>query len=103
MLREGLLWLASLSYQNVEVESDSLLAVQAITRPHDNILEVGYALDECRSMIQSRSGVSITFAKRQANKAAHLVARLPCLLGCQSIFTSPPDLLLETLLSDSSS
>ncbi|XP_074341830.1 uncharacterized protein LOC141679223 [Apium graveolens] len=77
-IREGLHWLASLPYQNVEVESDSLLAVQAIKRPHDNILEVGFALDECQAMIQSRSGVSIIFAKRQANRAAWWLDYLVC-------------------------
>lgn len=34
-IKEGLLWLVSMSYQDVEVESDSLLAVQAIKQSHD--------------------------------------------------------------------
>lgn len=99
-IREGLHWLSSLPYHNVEVESDSTLSVQALKRPHDNVLEVDFVLDECRAIIQSGIGLSITFAKRQANKAAHLMARLPCLLDCQSIYTSPPSMLLETLLYD---
>ena len=102
-IKEGLRWLSTLPYQHVTIESDSMLAVKALTQSHDNILEIGFLLDECRDMIFSSPGFSLTFAKRQANKAAHLMARLPCLPGCQSIYTSPPNLLLETLLSDISS
>ena len=101
-INEGLHWVASLPYQKVEIESDSLLSVQALNRSNDIALEVGFVFDDCRDIIQSRTGLSVTFAKRQANKAAHLMARLPCLLECQSIFTSPPSTLLETLMYDAS-
>lgn len=39
-INEGLQWLSSLLYHNVEVESDSLLSVQALKRPYDNCLEL---------------------------------------------------------------
>lgn len=35
-IKEGLQWLASLPYNNVEIETDSLLAVQATKRQHNN-------------------------------------------------------------------
>lgn len=70
-IHEGLQWLLSLSYQVVEVESDSLISVQALKHPHDNHLEVGYILDSCHSAPQSRPGLSVSFAKRKSNKAAH--------------------------------
>ena len=79
------------------------MSVQAINHAHDNALEVGFVLDECRGAILSRPGLLVIFAKRQANKAAHLMARLPCLLDCQSVYTSPPSMLLETLMYDASS
>lgn len=101
-IREGLLWLVDLPYQHITVESDSLLAVRAINNSHDNVLEVGFMLDECRVIVQSRPGLSINFAKRQANQAAHLMARVACLPDCQSTYTSPPSVLLETLLYDAS-
>ena len=106
-IKEGLHWLSTLPHQFVEIESDSLLSVKALNHTHNNALEVGFMLDECRDIIRSRPGFSIIFAKRQANKAAHLMARLPCLLDCQSIFTSLPSIfpsmLVETLLYDISS
>lgn len=93
-INEGLLWLSSLPYRTVENETDSLLAVQAINRHQENVLEVGFALDDCRAYIQSNHGWTITFAERQANKAAHLMVKISCSHECQSIFTSPPNLLL---------
>lgn len=99
-IREGIHWLSMLPYDNVEIETDSLLAVQAIEQQLTNSLKVGFVVDECRTSIISRPGLSIIFAKRQANKAAHFMARVPCLLDCQSIFTSPPNMLLETLVYD---
>lgn len=63
-ISEGLHWLSSLPYHNVEIESDSLLAVQALNRLHDNALEVGFVLDECHAIFQSKPGLSISFAKR---------------------------------------
>lgn len=97
-IKDGLQCLLSLPYANVEVETDSLMAVQAIKYQLNNSLELGFVLDECRSILNSRPGLSITFAKRQANKVAHLMAKFPCLLDCQSILTSPPFMLLETLI-----
>ena len=99
-IREGLQWASGLPYHKIEIESDSLLAVHALTRPTDITLEVGYVLDECSSLIRSRPGLSIHFAKRQANKVAHLMARVPYFLECPSIFTSPPSSLVEALLYD---
>lgn len=101
-IKEGLKWLSSLPYQYVIVESDSLLAVQALKRSNDNCLEVGFALDECNDILLSRPGMSVSFAKRQANRVAHLMARIPCLLDSQSIIVSPPSVLLETLMYDAS-
>lgn len=97
---EALKWLSTLLYHNVAIESDSFLSVQALNKAHDYILEVGYILDECKAIIRSRPGLTISFAKRQANKSAHLMARIPVSLGGQSTFTSPPNVLLETLMYD---
>lgn len=99
-VHEGLKWLCSMPHQLVEVESDALLVVQAIKCDQNNLLEVGFILDACREMLKYNPGLSLSFAKRQANNAAHLMAKVPCLLNCQSYFTSPPSVLLETLCFD---
>ncbi|KAK1384784.1 hypothetical protein POM88_022519 [Heracleum sosnowskyi] len=56
-ISEGLQWLSALPYQHVELESDSLLSVQALSRSNDNYLEVGFVLDKCRVILKSRPGV----------------------------------------------
>lgn len=82
---------------------DSVVEAEAVAvkeAHHENQLEVGYTLDVCRDILESKPDLFLSFAKRQANKAAHLLARVPCLLGCQSIFTSRVPILLETLMFD---
>lgn len=87
---EGLRWLLTLAYNNVIIESDSLNTVRAIQKPYENVLEVGNILDACSNILKSRPGFSISFVKRQANRVAHLVAKLPCSPNCQNVFTAPP-------------
>lgn len=97
---EGLKWLLDLNQDNVVIESDSPLTVKALHSPLDNLWEVGFILDACRSIIDSRPGFSVSFVKRQANRVAHVVAKIPCSLNCQIMFTSPSSMVLETLMYD---
>ncbi|XP_074356116.1 uncharacterized protein LOC141695803 [Apium graveolens] len=99
---EGFKWLTSMSYQYVSVESDSFLSIQAIRRPCENLLELGHILESCRTIMQSRAGFSISFIKRQANKVAHEMAKIPCLLNCQNLVTTPPSSVQEMLLKKGS-
>lgn len=96
---EGLKWLDSVPYQAVELESDTMLVVQAIKSDQDNLFQVGFIINACREAFSRRRGLSLSFTKRQENRATHLMARVPCLLDCQCLFTSLP-LLFETLLFD---
>ncbi|XP_074373526.1 uncharacterized protein LOC141713854 [Apium graveolens] len=81
---EGLQWILTLPHGGVYIESDSLTNVRALQCSRDNLLEVGYILDACRIILDSRPGYSISFVKRQANRVAHLVDRLPCSINCQN-------------------
>lgn len=63
-IHESLQWLGTLLYHAVEVESDSLLTVQALKCIENNHLEVGFTLDACRKLLHFRRGLSISFAKR---------------------------------------
>lgn len=99
-IAEALKWTADYSGQSFCIESDSLLSVQAIKGEHQNLLEVGVLIDYCRTLISSRLNVSLCFVKKQANRVAHLLARLPCTLNSFSDYSSPPLSVLETLVSD---
>lgn len=50
--------------------------------------------------LKSRQDLSLCYVNRQANYAAHRLARAPSLLNCPNVFESPPIMLLKTLVSD---
>lgn len=101
-VREALSWIKEMHLQNTRViiETDSLLTVQAIKSKEQNYLEVGAVIDDCKLQLQHLTEARIHFTRKQANRVAHEIARIPCLANCQNLFTSPPTCLLETLLFD---
>lgn len=82
------------------VECDSELVVKAVLHNLVYYLEIGHVFESCREILISNVDFSLCHVKKQANKGAHLMARLPVALNCFSVFTSPPISLLETLDSD---
>lgn len=99
-VREALSWLQSYREWRVVVETDSLLTAGALGTECNNLLEVGHVVDQCKTLLHGLPGVCITHVRKQANKVAHSLARIPCLLNCFIIFSSPPTHLVETILSD---
>ncbi|XP_074324245.1 uncharacterized protein LOC141661162 [Apium graveolens] len=97
---EGMLWLEDLPTGPIIIECDSLLNVNAINKICLNFLELGHLVQHCKNIINSREGVLLVFARKHANKVAHLLAKYPCELKSFVINLSPPSCLLETLLSD---
>lgn len=97
---EALKWLQDFPEHNILEESNSMLSVAAINRGDKNQLEIGDLIEQCRVILHNRSGVLVVFARKQANKVAHLLARFPCTLNSFVDFTSHPLCVLETLLSD---
>lgn len=47
-----------------------------------------------------RSWLSLVHVRKLANKGAHLIACIPCMLNSFNMFESLPHCLLETLSSD---
>lgn len=78
---------------------DSMLRVQAVNNAQHNQLELGNLIEQCCSILKNKIGVSVVFARKQANKVAHSLARLPLTLNSFVDFLSPPLCALETLLS----
>ena len=99
-VREALSWLQSYRDWKVVVETDSLLTASALCTGRNNLLEVGHVIDQCRMLLHSLPGVCVKHVRKQANKVAHSLARIPCLLNCFIIFSSPPTHLVETVLRD---
>ncbi|KAL8145386.1 hypothetical protein AgCh_003530 [Apium graveolens] len=57
---EAIRSIKSLDMQNVNIESDSLLTVQAINSAIDNYLEVGVIIQECRSVLDTYSDILVS-------------------------------------------
>lgn len=75
---EAIKWALQLGISKVQIESDSLITVQAIKTGARNYLEVGVMLHEARELLSARPDISVSFVKKQANTIAHLLARVPC-------------------------
>lgn len=97
---EGLSWLEELQVNTSIIDSDSLLSVNAINRSYQNYLELSSLVQHCKSIISSRGGFSVFHVRKQANKVAHKMAKIPCEPNSFVVMSSPPLSLLETLLSD---
>lgn len=59
-----------------------MLMVQALHKNTHYFLEVGNVLQECRSLQMTRQDIHVSFVKKQANKVAHLLARVACEANC---------------------
>ncbi|KAL8088696.1 hypothetical protein AgCh_038466 [Apium graveolens] len=84
----------------VIVESDSWLSVQAVNNDSVNQLEVGYMIQESRTILRQNSDFSVSFTRKQANRVAHLLARVHCEAFSFQDYLSPPHVVLESLMDD---
>lgn len=74
-IREALSWLKNQKWRKVVIESDCLVAVQAIRSRVAMISPFGREIARCRSMLKESQTTMLSFIKRSANEAAHFIAR----------------------------
>ena len=99
-ITEALTW--AQNYTNtVVIESDSPLSVEAIRNGQESLLELGDLIHQCRDFLRHNDRLKLSFVRKQANKVAHSIARIPCELNSSIVIPSPPFFLLETILSES--
>lgn len=72
--------------------------MNAVNKAVQNHQKLGNIIEQCQEFLASRVNISVVFIKKQANKIAHKLTRLPCELNSFTIIMSPPLFLLETLL-----
>lgn len=84
----------------IVIETDSLLVVQALQSRHRYYLEVGSTLEACQDILRSRINFTVSDVKKLANREAHVMARVLCLLDSYKSFKTPPHCVLETLMYD---
>ena len=96
---EALIWAQDVTEGTVLVESDSLLSVNAIKQNQSNLLELGDLVQQCGELLKSNDRIFLSHVKKQRFKVAYTLARFPCALNSFIVFSSPPSVLLETLVS----
>lgn len=97
---EALQWMQEMQFKKVVVESDSCLVIQALKQRTEYLVEAGNILGACLRVLHGRNDLIFNHVKKQANRVAHILARIPCLLDCFNLFISPPHCVLEILLYD---
>lgn len=83
---EVLLWSEDLNMQQITVESDALQGVKAVNLQHNNRLEQGHVIEQCKSVLRRRSGFWVVYVRKPANKVAHDMARVPYELNSFILF-----------------
>ncbi|XP_073042009.1 uncharacterized protein [Primulina eburnea] len=73
-IREGIEFCRRNSFRNVCIFSDSIQAVQAVTKPGEDRGSDGWIITEIRSCLNSSEFISLRHARRSSNKAAHHIA-----------------------------
>nr|XP_017251820.1 PREDICTED: uncharacterized protein LOC108222412 isoform X3 [Daucus carota subsp. sativus]XP_017251821.1 PREDICTED: uncharacterized protein LOC108222412 isoform X3 [Daucus carota subsp. sativus] len=79
-IREALSWVKRRPGIKVEIETDSLIAVQAIRSSAVKLSYLGRLVQECRELLVETKDriVSLKFVRRSANNVAHYLARYSC-------------------------
>lgn len=99
-VQEAISWIEELRLHGVSIESDAQLVVKAINDHSEYYLEVGHTLESCKMKLKNRPDLSLCHVKKHINRAAHLLARVECMVECYNVFESPPNVLLETILAE---
>ena len=99
-IKHVLSWIKEDCINNSQVVVESDLSVKDILEEKVNLLEVGDIVEEYKQELQSMTSVSVRFIRKEANRVAHVMARIPCLANSPIIFTSPPTYLLEAFSFD---
>ncbi|XP_030487389.1 uncharacterized protein LOC115704315 [Cannabis sativa] len=84
-VKEALSWLKDKGWNMVEVETDSLLTVQAVSSNQQMSSVFGLIAHDCKILLSSLPNVSFCFVRRSVNKIVHFVARRSCFYSDRNI------------------
>lgn len=74
-VREALKWIKEINLDNMQLESDCLQVINGINHPNALVSSFDLIINDVRKIALSFINLSFLFAKRSANKVAHLLAR----------------------------
>ena len=100
-LLAGLKLVEQVGGQSVIVESDSLEVVQAILNPSEYRGTGAVIIDDCRQLIATLGKATIQYCPREANGAAHALARYGASQDVGEVWlVDPPGFLIPILVND---
>lgn len=74
-IKEALSWIMKQTGEDFQLESDCLVAVQAIRSNVTMTSPFGVVVEDCRKLIRNSNKVNLSFVRRSANMAAHFLAK----------------------------
>ncbi|XP_060960654.1 uncharacterized protein LOC133031222 [Cannabis sativa] len=74
-IKEALSWIKNKKWQNVQVETDSMVTVQGIRSNQKMNSTFGLVVQDCQFLLSSLNNVNLFFIRRSANRVAHVIAR----------------------------
>uniref|UniRef100_A0A803PQ00 Uncharacterized protein n=1 Tax=Cannabis sativa TaxID=3483 RepID=A0A803PQ00_CANSA len=99
--REALSWIKNQRWNQVVVETDCLIVVQALRTSCEMRSLFGLIIKECKLLLAELRNVSFHFVKRSANVVAHAFARASSLYsGCTFSMGNIPTDLLSCLIAE---
>jgi ribonuclease HI len=99
-LRDGLRLAETIGCNNIYMESDSLEVVEAVRKPDLHRIVGMPFLDECRAIVAGFASTRLFHCPREANKAAHVIARSREDYDHSVWIDDPPLFLLPQLVDD---
>ena len=86
--------------QSLVVESDSMEVVDAVHNPSDYRGSGAVIIDDCRQLLVGLGMATTQHCPREANMAAHVLARYGATQGASFWFDDPPSFIIPVLVDD---
>ncbi|XP_017187335.2 uncharacterized protein [Malus domestica] len=100
-MRAGLLWAIDRGYQSLIIETYSLQIVEALRDPILNLSPIEQVLKDCKVLLNTITEANITHIRRNANAAAHHLAKVGLsLMQSYEWIGSPPSIRTDILVED---
>jgi ribonuclease HI len=89
-------------WTNIIFESDAKVVVEAVHAKKQGNSELSSILSSIKLLLQQHSNFEVKFTKRQANMAAHTLARAACSWPSRMFFTSIPRCIESFIINEMS-
>uniref|UniRef100_A0A803PDA2 RNase H type-1 domain-containing protein n=1 Tax=Cannabis sativa TaxID=3483 RepID=A0A803PDA2_CANSA len=85
-IKEALSWVKNKQWQNVQIETDSMLTIQSIRSNQKMNSTFRLVIQDCQLLLSSLQNVNFYFIRRSTNRVAHAVTRHSRSFPSHSIF-----------------